>query len=67
MTSLLEFNARAALCRHFAMLEPDSRYLWLAEAERWARLTRENEVELEMPRHRDAGMSTFGFVKPGRN
>jgi len=72
MTSLLEFNAqefnaRAALCRHFAMLEPDSRHLWLAEAERWARLTRENEVELERPRHRDAGMSTFGFVKPGRN
>jgi hypothetical protein len=31
MTSLLEFNAlefsaRAALCRHFAMLEPDSRF-----------------------------------------
>lgn len=72
MTSLLEFNtqefnARAALCRHFAMLEPDSRCIWLAEAERWARLTRENEVELEMPRPRDAGMSTFGFIKPCRN
>jgi hypothetical protein len=47
MTSLLEFNARAALCRHFARLEPDSRYIWLAEAERWARLTKENGDEPE--------------------
>ena len=71
MTSLLEFNARAALCRHFAMLEPDSRYLWLAEAARWARLTKENEDEPEMPRHRDAGASTGisipGLVKPCGN
>jgi hypothetical protein len=66
MTSLLEFNARAALCRHFAILEPDSRYVWLAEAERWARLT-EYEDEPETPRYRDAGMSALGFVKPGGN
>ncbi len=67
MTSLLECNARAALCRHLAMLEPDSRYIWLAEAERWARLTKENEDEPETPRHRDAGMSALGSVKPCRN
>jgi hypothetical protein len=39
MTSLLEFNARAALCRRLAKLEPDSKNIWLAEAERWSRLT----------------------------
>ncbi len=44
MTSLLEFNARAALCRQLARLEPDSKTLWLAEAERWSRLKREPEA-----------------------
>ena len=37
MTGLLEFNARAALCRQLAKVEPDSKNLWLAEAERWSR------------------------------
>jgi hypothetical protein len=41
MTNLLEFNARAALCRRLAKLEPDSKNLWLAEADRWSRLTQE--------------------------
>jgi hypothetical protein len=41
MTSLQELSARAVLCRQLANLEPDSRNLWLAEAERWSRLTRE--------------------------
>jgi len=41
MTSLLEFSARAALCRRFARLEPSSKNLWLAEAERWSRLMQE--------------------------
>jgi len=39
MTSLQECNARAELCRQFARREPDSRILWLAEAEMWSRLT----------------------------
>jgi hypothetical protein len=38
MASLLECNARAALCRRLAKLEPVSRDIWLAEAERWSRL-----------------------------
>jgi hypothetical protein len=38
MASLLECNARAALCRRRAKLEPVSRDIWLAEAERWSRL-----------------------------
>ena len=37
MTGLQEFNARAALCRQLAEVEPDSKNLWLAEAERWSR------------------------------
>jgi hypothetical protein len=38
MVSLLECNARATLCRRLAKLEPVSRDIWLAEAERWSRL-----------------------------
>ena len=37
MTRLIEYNARAALCRRLARLEPVSKDLWLAEAERWTR------------------------------
>lgn len=44
MTSPLECNARAALCRQFARLEPNSKDIWLAEAERWSRLTQEPTV-----------------------
>jgi hypothetical protein len=39
MTGPLEFSARAALCRQLARREPKSEILWLAEAERWSRLT----------------------------
>ena len=38
MTRLIEYNARAAMCRRLAKLEPVSKDLWLAEAERWTRL-----------------------------
>jgi hypothetical protein len=38
MIALAECNARAALCRRMSKLEPVSRYIWLAEAERWSRL-----------------------------
>ena len=38
MANLREFDARAALCRQFAKLDPASRHVWLAEAERWAGL-----------------------------
>jgi len=41
MTSLQECNACAELCRQFARREPNSRNLWLAEAEMWSRLTHE--------------------------
>jgi hypothetical protein len=69
MTSLLEFNARAALCRRLAKLEPDCRNIWLAEAERWSRLTQKPDaavvaVMVNQSRHgarksyRSAGAST---------
>ena len=38
MAGLLEFTARAALCRRLAKREPASGHLWLAEAEKWSRL-----------------------------
>ena len=44
MTSLLEFSARAELCRKFAKLEPHASCVWLAEAARWSRLIRERAV-----------------------
>jgi hypothetical protein len=39
MISHIELSARAALCRQLASREPDSRNVWLAEAERWSHFT----------------------------
>ena len=58
MISLLEFNARAELCRKFAKLEPHASCIWLAEAKRWSRLTHEPAVINEHERSR--GPSTAG-------
>ncbi len=63
MTSLLEFNARAALCRRFARQEPGSRHIWLAEAERWSRLTKE---DTDQPEGRHLNMSA-GHINPWRH
>jgi hypothetical protein len=41
MTSQLEFDSRAALCRQLAKREPVHQALWLAEAESWSRRSRE--------------------------
>jgi hypothetical protein len=41
MTTPLEFNLRAALCRQLAKREPASRSLWMAEAEHGLRLSKE--------------------------
>jgi hypothetical protein len=40
MTSHLELNSRAALCRELVRREPNSKIYWLAEAETWSRLSR---------------------------
>jgi hypothetical protein len=42
MTDQSEFNSRAALCRKLAQREPANRTLWMAEAENWSRLSKEN-------------------------
>jgi hypothetical protein len=51
MKSPLEFSARAALCRQLAQREPDSKNLWLAEANRWSRLTREQSRAVMILHH----------------
>jgi len=42
MTDQSELNSRAALCRKLAEREPANRTLWMAEAENWSRLSKEN-------------------------
>jgi hypothetical protein len=56
MASFLELNARAALCRRLAKLEPASSHVWLAEAERWSQLA---QIQLQA-QNRDvaAGLET---------
>ena len=41
MTTRLELNLRAALCRQLAKHEPANQALWMAEAENWSRLSKE--------------------------
>jgi hypothetical protein len=41
MTSQLELNLRAALCRQLAKCEPANRAIWVAEAENWLRPSKE--------------------------
>ncbi len=66
MTSFLEFGARAALCRQFARLEPDSKSLWLAEAERWSRLERQSGSAIAA-HHDDAAQARGRENLPKRN
>jgi hypothetical protein len=55
MTSVLELSARAALCRQLARREPDSKDLWLAEAERWSHLEPESGAATATRHHQPAG------------
>lgn len=41
MTDQSELNSRAALCRKLAQREPANRTFWMAEAEKWSRLSKE--------------------------
>jgi hypothetical protein len=41
MTDQSEFNSRAALCRRLAQRDPANRTFWMAEAESWLRLSKE--------------------------
>jgi hypothetical protein len=62
MTNSLELNARAALCRQLARREPNSKILWLAEAERWSRLTVEPCAVGATPQGEAAG--TWRWIVP---
>ena len=73
MTSQLELNSRAALCRQLAEREPANRALWLAEAENWLRLSKDKlRAEATAFRNsrcleasgggRECGMSHHGLV-----
>ena len=63
MTSALELSARAALCRQLAKREPDSKNLWLAEAERWSHLAPER---CAVGRHRQPVEAWCWHVIPRR-
>ena len=41
MTDQSELNSRAALCRKLARREPANRAFWMAEAENWSRLSKQ--------------------------
>jgi hypothetical protein len=41
MKNVMEFRAKAKLCRQLAICEPKNRIYWLAEAERWSRLAQD--------------------------
>ena len=41
MKNVVEFRARATLCRQLAMCEPKNRSYWLAESDRWSRLAQD--------------------------
>ena len=47
MTGQLELNSRAELCRQLAKREPANRVLWMAEAENWSRLSKEERGAVE--------------------
>ena len=54
MTCHPEFSARAKLCRQLARREPDSRDLWLAEAQRWSRLVQKPGETIAACQHEPA-------------
>jgi len=58
MASQLEMSSRAALCRQLARREPKSKVYWLAEAEKWSRLSRET-IPLERTGQKDDPFEQF--------
>jgi hypothetical protein len=58
MASQLELSSRAVLCRQLAQREPNSKIYWLAEAEKWSRLSRET-IPLERTDHTDDPFEQF--------
>jgi hypothetical protein len=62
MTSQLEFNSRAALCREFARREPGCRALWMAEAESWSRREQEPGDTVATGRDQPVGSYQRGIL-----
>jgi hypothetical protein len=58
MISHIELSARAALCRQLASREPDSKNVWLAEAERWSHFAQRPGFAAATPH---AGRATAWF------
>jgi hypothetical protein len=56
MTDQSELNSRAALCRKLARREPANRTFWMAEAEKWSRLSKEKQ------RGKDGGKIASGIL-----
>jgi hypothetical protein len=63
MTSQLELNSRAELCRQLARQEPAHRALWIAEAENWSRQSKEASCA---GARKKVGLVKFGFDLPAR-
>jgi hypothetical protein len=55
-----DFDARAAMCRRFAKVEPGNRCVWLAEAERWSVLARTRLKPPVGDNHRNESRSSEG-------
>jgi hypothetical protein len=45
MADQLELSSRAALCRQLAQREPENRVYWMAEADKWSRLSKESPAD----------------------
>jgi hypothetical protein len=75
MTSRLELNSRAALCRQLAKREPTTRTLWMAEAETGRCLSKEKlrgeagaqigPASWRVLRVRSARCSSIPSIEPG--
>jgi hypothetical protein len=63
MTSRLEFDSRAMLCKQLAMREPGSQVLWLAEAEKWSRLSQEQSNAVVARRGEVPGYCHWGILR----
>ena len=56
VTDQSELNSRAALCKKLAQREPANRTLWMAEAENWSRLSKEEKPHGEDSVEIDSGI-----------
>ena len=60
MTTRLEFDSRAALCRQLARNEPANEALWMAEAGTWSRLSKLCGEAAQRTPHLATGRTRWG-------